>query len=88
MDHDNNNTVFLLPQLMLMVERDSVDLPLRNAAIFAILPLFMLILVAEVLRRVVKRKVSAPITQRPEPTQFINVEGRCEKGYENVKQAF
>lgn len=88
MDQQNNTlTVFLLPQLMLMADKDAPnELFIRQAVVSALLPLFAFILVAELFRRSMSRKVSTD--QRPSTNNFVHVSGHCEPGYEQIRRAF
>jgi hypothetical protein len=89
---DKNNftlTISLLPDLIMMSDKDlNTDLPVKTAAYFALFPLFLLILTGEVLRRLVKRKISSTIIKRPEPTKFIHIDGSCDEEYGEIRQAF
>ncbi|KAI6184674.1 Beta-lactamase-related domain containing protein [Aphelenchoides bicaudatus] len=87
MDQNSTLTVFLLPQLMLMADKDvPSEMFIRQAVIIVLIPLFAFLLVAEMFRRSVSRKVS--VEQKPNTNEFIHVNGRCDKEYEQVRQAF
>lgn len=91
MDQVNDTFVaFLLPKFILMTDKEINNvLPLRSAVYFAIFPLFVLLFVCELLRRTVKQKLStADHSVISRPNDFIHIEGRCDKNYEEVKRAF
>lgn len=66
----------------------NTDLPLRNAANYILIPLFLAILIGELLRRAVKRKISSNVTEIPEPSKFIHMDGTCDEDYIEIRQAF
>lgn len=72
---------------MLMADKDvPSEMFIRQAVIIVLIPLFAFLLVAEMFRRSVSRKVS--VEQKPDTNEFIHVNGRCDKEYEQVRQAF
>lgn len=87
MDQDNSTSIFLLPKLILMADRNlNADLPIRQAVVSAIVPIVVCLLIAKLLRRSIGKKISTFLT--PTTDQLIHIDGYCDDRYRQIKRAF